>query len=63
MQAGVLGGFVVSLTLYILYINDTPETTGCNLALFADDICLYATYRMEDYILRKLQRGLSSMAA
>jgi hypothetical protein len=63
MQAGVLGGFVVFPTLYLLYINDNPETTGCNLVLFADDICLYTTYRMEDYILRKLQHGPSSKAA
>jgi hypothetical protein len=53
-------GSVLSPTLYNLYINDTPQTYGINLALFADDTCLYA---QGDFVLRKLQRGLNSMAA
>jgi hypothetical protein len=63
MQAGVPQGSVLSPTLYNLYINDTPQTPGMNLALFADDTCLYATDRKEGYVLRKIQRGLDSMAA
>jgi hypothetical protein len=63
MQAGVPKGFVLSHTLYNLYINDTPQTTDMNLALFTDDTCLYATDRKEGYVLRKIQRGLDSMAA
>jgi len=31
------------------------------LALFADDTCLYATNRKEGYVLRNLQSGLISM--
>jgi hypothetical protein len=34
---------------------------GVHLALFADDICLYATDRKVGFVVRKLQRGLSSM--
>jgi hypothetical protein len=52
--------FRPSPTLYNLYINDTPQTIGVNLALFADDTCLYATERKEGYVLRKVQRGLNS---
>jgi hypothetical protein len=63
MQAGVPQGPVLSPTLYNLYINDTLQTPGMNLALFADDTCLYATDRKEVYVLRKIQRGLDSMAA
>jgi hypothetical protein len=33
-----------------------------NVALFADDICLYATERREGYVLRKAQGGLNSMS-
>jgi hypothetical protein len=40
-----------------------PQTTGVNLALFADDTCLYATERKEGYVLRKLQCGQSSVEA
>jgi hypothetical protein len=61
MQAGVPQGSVLSPTLYNMYINDAPQTHGVHLALFADDTCLYATDRKEGFIVRKLQRGLSSM--
>jgi hypothetical protein len=61
--AGVPQGSVLSPTLYNLYINDTPQTPGVNLALFADDTCLYATGRKEGYVLRKIQRRLDSMVA
>jgi hypothetical protein len=44
-----------------LYVNDPPQTQGVHLALFADDTCLYATDGKEGSIVRKLQRGLSSM--
>jgi hypothetical protein len=63
MQAGLPQGSALSPTLYNLYINDTPQTSGVNLALFADDICLYTTERKEGYVLRKIKRGLNSMAA
>jgi hypothetical protein len=63
MQAGVPQVYVLSPTLYNLCINDTPQSPGVNLALFADDICLYATDRKEGYVLRKIQRGLNCMTA
>jgi hypothetical protein len=63
MQAGVPQGSVLFPNPYNLYINDTPQTTGVNLALFADDTCLYATEHMERYVLRKVQRGLNSRSA
>jgi hypothetical protein len=48
-------------TIYILMIP--PQTSGVNLALFADDACLYATDRKEGYVLRKIQHGLNCMTA
>jgi hypothetical protein len=62
MQARVPQGSVLSPTLYTLYINDTPQTPGVNLAQFSGDTYLYATDRKEGYVLRKIQRGLDSMA-
>jgi hypothetical protein len=44
-----------------MYINDAPQTSGVHLALFADDTCLYATDRKMGFVIKKLQRGLSSM--
>jgi hypothetical protein len=61
MQAWVPQGFVLSPTLYNIYINDIPQTPGVYLALFAEDTCLYATERKEGYVLRKLQRGLDAI--
>jgi hypothetical protein len=63
MKAGVPQGSVLSPTLFNLYINHATQTCGVHLALFADDTCLYATDRKEGFIVRKLQRGLSSMEA
>jgi hypothetical protein len=60
IRQGVQQGSVMSPTLYSVYINDTPQTPGVYLGLFADDTCIYATDRKEDYVLRKLQRGLSA---
>jgi hypothetical protein len=64
LQAGVPQGSVPRpSTLYSLFINDTPQTPGVYLGLFADDTCIqvYATDRKESYVLRKLQRGLSAI--
>jgi hypothetical protein len=63
MQAWVPQGSVLAPALYNSYINDTPQTSGVNLALFADDACLYATDRKEGYVLRKIQHGLDSISA
>jgi hypothetical protein len=60
IQTGVTQGSVLSLTLFNMYVNDTPQTIGVQ-ALLADDTCLYATERNKGYALRKRQRGLNSM--
>jgi hypothetical protein len=38
-----------------------PQTHGVHLALITDDTCLYAIDRKENFVVRKLQRGLSSI--
>jgi hypothetical protein len=50
MQAGVPQGSVLSPTLYSMYINDTPETPGLYLTLFADDTCMYAADCREGWL-------------
>jgi hypothetical protein len=41
-------------------MNDTPQTPGIYLAFFADYTCIRTTHCKEGYVLRKLQRGLTS---
>jgi hypothetical protein len=36
-----------------MYANNTPQAIGVQLALFADDTCLYAIECKEGYVLRK----------
>jgi hypothetical protein len=61
IQAGVPQGSVLSPTLYSICINNTPQKPGVHLYLFADDTCIYAKDRREDYGLRKMQQGLSAI--
>jgi hypothetical protein len=63
MQARVPQGSVLSPTLCSIYVKNPPQTQEVYLALFADDTSLYATDRKEGLIVKKFQRGLSSMEA
>jgi len=62
-QAEVLQSSILAPTLYgvySLYIYYTPQTPGVYLALFADDTYMYNVYIQQGYVLRQLQRGLTS---
>jgi hypothetical protein len=61
IQARAQQGSVLSPSLNSLYINNTPQTLEVYVALFANDTCLYYTDREEGYVLRKLQRGLTTI--
>jgi hypothetical protein len=43
IHAEVPHGSILAPTLYSLYINDTLQTPGVQLVLFADDTYVYAT--------------------
>lgn len=65
IQAGLPKGSVLFSTLYSLFISDTPQTIGINLALFVDDTCIYTIDRKEGYtsILRTLQCALATLGS
>ena len=35
-------GFILGLTLFLLYINDLPDDVICDVAIYADDTTLYS---------------------
>jgi hypothetical protein len=53
----------VGLNTTTYWLADHQSQCNPDFEEDADDTCLYATVLKEDYILRKLQRGLISMAA
>jgi hypothetical protein len=53
--------FVISPTLYDLYLNNASISQGVYLALFADGTSMYTTECQDAYVLRMLQRGLNSV--
>ena len=40
ITCGVPQGSVLGLFLFLLYVNDMPQTVKCDLFLYADDTCL-----------------------
>jgi hypothetical protein len=59
--AGVPQGSVLAQIFYNLYINDAPTEFVTYLALFEDDICIYATDKHERPVLCKPQRKLTAV--
>jgi hypothetical protein len=49
IEAKVPQKSVLSLKLYNLYLNNTPQSPAVCLGLFADDTCINATDRKNGY--------------
>ena len=42
VHAGVLQGFILGPTTFLLYINDLPDDAVCNIAIYTDDTIVYS---------------------
>ncbi|KPJ02068.1 RNA-directed DNA polymerase from mobile element jockey, partial [Papilio xuthus] len=63
VRAGVPQGSVLGPVLFTLYTNDMPRVHGVELALFADDTCIYTSGRKPDAICRRLQTAANTLGA
>ena len=43
--SGVLQGSVLGYILFLIYVNDIPETVNCTIKMFANDSKLFRTLK------------------
>jgi len=59
MLAGVPQGSVLSPMLYNLYTSDLPRFSGTQVAMYADDICIYVKDKCAPFARAAVQRHLN----
>ena len=55
VNAGVPQGFILGLTLFLLYINDLPDDVICDIAIYVDDTTLYSKFDQESDLWQQLE--------
>ena len=55
VNAGVLQGSILGLTLFLLYISDLPDDITCDMAVFDDDSTLYCKCDQASDLWQQLQ--------
>ena len=55
VNAGVPQGFILGLTLFLLYINDLPDDVICDIVIYADATTLYSKCDQASDFWRQLE--------
>ena len=58
---GVPQGSILGPLLFLLYVNDMPQSVKCELFLYADDSCLVFQHRNEKVIEEQLNKDFANL--
>lgn len=61
LTAGVPQGSLLSPILYCIFVSDLPRTEGTQLAMYADDVCIYSRSWSPEVAARRLQVASESL--
>ena len=61
LNCGVPQGSILGPLLFLLYVNDMPQTIECDLLLYADDSVLFFSHKNVDVITDQLNRDFDSV--
>ena len=61
LSCGVPQGSILGPLLFLLYVNDMPQSVSCDLLLYADDSCLVFTGKDIDKIETQLNKDFISI--
>ena len=61
LLCGVPQGSILGPLLFLLYVNDMPESVSCDLLLYADDSCLVFSHNDITEIENQLNKDFNSI--
>ena len=61
LACGVPQGSILGPLLFLLYVNDMPQSVSCDLLLYADDSCLVFTDKSFENIENNLNKNFNSL--